>query len=77
MVVYLSEVRRRKLKDDHHWKDKDTGDQAQELQANKIYYDLPGEFFVLPFSKIENLHITYYHVEVEKDFRDSMKADGE
>ena len=50
--IYLTDVKRRFLRDDGK-EDRD--------------YTLPGKFFVIPFSKIANLHLTYYAVEIKPD----------
>jgi hypothetical protein len=58
--IYLSDVKRRFLKDD----------------KKDAYYKMPGEFFVLPFDTIVNLHITYYSVElsdmIDKDIEEQL-----
>lgn len=51
--LYLTDVKRRYLKDDH-----------REKPNEEKYYYMPGQFFVLPFNQVINLHITYYTVEV-------------
>jgi hypothetical protein len=50
--IYLTDVKRRFLKDD------------DDPNRN---YTLPGKFFIIPFSKILNLHLTYYAVENTKE----------
>lgn len=56
--IFLSDTRRRYLK-------KDNG-------AESDYYEMPGNLFVIPYSKIINLHITYYTVEVNEDLKQKM-----
>lgn len=49
--IYLKEVKRRYLKDD------------LVLNADERYYDMPGDFFVIPFKQVLNLHISYYSIK--------------
>lgn len=63
--ICLSKVRRRKLSDDPSSEAKID---SQNIQKN--YYTLPGDFFVLPFSQVKNLHITYYEVKVRNANQD-------
>lgn len=51
--LYLTDVKRRYLKNDE-----------KEKPGESKYYYMPGQFFVLPFQHVVNLHITYYIVEV-------------
>lgn len=51
--LYLTDVKRRYLKND----------EREKPGENKYYY-MPGQFFVLPFQHVINLHITYYTVEI-------------
>ena len=55
--IYLTNVKRRYLKDDR------TGD-ALDNETDERYYYLPGQFFIIPYTQIINLHITYYKIEV-------------
>lgn len=52
--LYLTDVKRRYLRDDH----------KQTPAIDQKYYFMPGQFFVLPFHQVINLHITYYTVVV-------------
>ncbi len=52
--LYLTDVKRRYLRNDEKEK---PGEESK-------YYYMPGQFFVLPFQHVINLHITYYTVEV-------------
>lgn len=55
--IYLTNVKRRYLKDDRLMNlDSDEYDER--------YYHLPGQFFIIPYTQIVNLHITYYKIEV-------------
>lgn len=55
--IYLTDVTRRKLADD---------------RKNEDPYELPGEFFVIPFNKISNLHINYYSVDLTDSLIDKI-----
>jgi hypothetical protein len=50
--IYLTKAKRRFLKQDGE---------------ENCHYEMPGEFFVIPFQQIKNLHITYYSVEPIRD----------
>ena len=47
--IYLSEVVRRYLGDDHNKK--------------RLEYEMPGNFMVFPFDKVLNMNLTYYQIE--------------
>ena len=57
--IIIRDVKRRFLKDDGK-------------QPNPYYY-LPGEFLTIESSKIENIHITYYTVEIDQALKDEIK----
>ena len=57
--IYLTNVKRRYLKDDK-------AGTAVTADADGRYYKLPGQFFIIPYSQVINLHITYYKIEVKK-----------
>jgi hypothetical protein len=70
--IYLSDVRRRKLKDDAGVDDDDTevteinikeNGTADTLEIDKRYYSMPGDYFVIPYSQIKNINIIYYNLE--------------
>jgi len=64
--LYLTEVKRRFLKDDIiHDADSLTDEPPLATPDNRYYY-LPGQFFIVPYSSIINLHITYYKVTVNE-----------
>jgi len=46
--IYLKEVKRRYLNQDN--------------QSDSAYYLMPGDFFVIPFSQVANLHLSYYRI---------------
>ncbi len=56
--IYLTNVKRRYLKDDK------LNQPVQAEDTDERYYYLPGQFFIIPYSQIVNLHITYYKIEV-------------
>lgn len=59
--IYLSEAKRRYLKDDN-------------LQSKpNTYYFLPGNLFVIPFEHIKNIHITYYSVRSRPQVQSQLK----
>lgn len=58
--IYLSEVKRRYLNDD------------ETVSKESSYYFLPGEFFIIPFNQIKNLHITYYAVETNQQIEQKV-----
>ena len=51
--IYLRDVKRRYLV-----KDKPDNDE-------NLYYQMPGEFFVISAQQIINIHITYYSVSID------------
>jgi hypothetical protein len=59
--IYLSNVYRRKLKDDLSNDEPNVGYLDRHLDSR--YYSMPGDLFVLTYDKIINLNITYYRVE--------------
>ena len=48
--LYLSDVKRRYLKDDHRPENDDP------------YYYMPGDFTIIPYREVMNLNITYYRI---------------
>jgi hypothetical protein len=58
--LYLTEVKRRYLKDDGAGKEDSS---AAAKSSDERYYTLPGQLFIIPFANIINLHITYYKLE--------------
>lgn len=57
--IHLSNVYRRKLKDDLSPELKSTDEKAFDAR----YYSMPGDIFVIPYSQIVNLNVTYYYTE--------------
>lgn len=62
--IYLSDTRRRYLKDDKP---------SFNIDDNR-YYNLPGEFFIIPYEQIINLHITYYKVELSPELENEIDS---
>lgn len=58
--IILRDVKRRFLKEDNH----NNGD---------VYYNLPGEFLTIESSKIENIHITYYSLQIGEELERQIK----
>lgn len=64
--IYLSEAKRRYLKDDHHDRSTDNADDGiSQMTSSNPYYFLPGNLFVVPFEQIKNIHITYYSAHAQ------------
>lgn len=62
--IYLTEVKRRSLKDDLIYNPDDDANNTATAPPDNRYYYLPGQFFIIPYNQIINLHITYYKVTV-------------
>jgi hypothetical protein len=58
--IYLSNVYRRKLKDDLGNDQPNVGYLERHLDSR--YYAMPGEILVLPYDKVINLNVTYYNL---------------
>lgn len=63
--IYLTEVKRRFLKDDVRADSEKALTNAEDLSPDNRYYYLPGQFFIIPYNQIINLHITYYKVTLK------------
>ena len=72
--IYLINVRRRKLSDDLETgqmaadatttENSDTADDnLPSTEIDKRYYYMPGDLFVIPYSQIRSLNVTYYKKE--------------
>jgi hypothetical protein len=75
--IYLTDVKRRFFKDDltkkaeHTIAEQPTG---QDEGANDSrYYYLPGRFFIISYSQIINLHVTYYKVTPNQELKEEIK----
>lgn len=71
--IYLSSVKRRFLKDDIIYGPGNPTEQKQDNTEDKRYYYLPGQFFIIPYNMIINLHITYYKFTITNDLREMIK----
>jgi hypothetical protein len=60
--LYLSQVYRRKLKDDLGY-----AEQAPVQQLDDRYYQMPGELFVIHYDKIINMNVTYHRFSAEEE----------
>jgi hypothetical protein len=58
--IYLSQVYRRKLKDDLAH-----ADQSNIQKLDERYYQMPGELFVIHYDKIVNMNVTYHRFSLE------------
>lgn len=71
--IYLTSVKRRFLKDDIIYDQEAQTDQKEENTEDKRYYYLPGQFFIIPYNIIINLHITYYKFTITSDLKEMIK----
>lgn len=62
--IYLTNVYRRKLKDDLQTDVPNPGFMARD--TDERYYRMPGYLIVIPYDRIINLNITYYIDELEQ-----------
>jgi hypothetical protein len=58
--IYLSQVHRRKFKDDL-----DPADQSNVQRLDERYYEMPGELFVIQYDKIVNMNVTYHRFSLD------------
>lgn len=70
--IYLTETKRRFLKDDLLNGNEGTEEQINMTDDHRYYY-LPGQFFIIPYNQIINMHITYYKVTLTHKLKDEMK----
>lgn len=63
--IYLTEVKRRFLKDDINVDSENTITNSEDPPPDNRYYYLPGQFFIIPYNQIINLHVTYYKVTLK------------
>jgi len=61
--IYLSDVSRKPLKNSLE------GEHQNGVGSN---YEMPGDFFVIPFDKIINLHIVYYKIAVTNEIANEI-----
>ena len=67
--IYLSQVYRRKLKDDLAH-----ADQSSTQQLDERYYQMPGELFVIQYDKILNMNVTYHRFSLEEVQKNESEA---
>lgn len=60
--IYLSQVHRRKLKDDLAH-----ADQSNVQKLDERYYQMPGELFVIHYDKIMNMNVTYHRFSLAEE----------
>lgn len=70
--IYLTSVKRRFLKDDII-NGPESKEQKQVNAEDKRYYYLPGQFFIIPYNLVINLHITYYKFTITNDLKNMIK----
>lgn len=58
--IYLSQVYRRKLKDDLAH-----AEQSDIQKLDERYYQMPGELFVIQYDRIVNMNVTYHRFSLE------------
>jgi len=66
--LYLSQVYRRKLKDDLAY-----SDQSNIQKLDERYYQMPGELFVIHYDKIINMNVTYHRFSLEEEKEDERE----
>jgi hypothetical protein len=66
--IYLSQVYRRKLKDDLA-----PSDQSNIQRLDERYYQMPGELFVIHYDKIINMNVTYHRFSLEEEAANERK----
>ncbi|RFM28006.1 hypothetical protein [Deminuibacter soli] len=62
--IYLSDVSRRYLRED---------EAPATGKPDNRYYDLPGEFFIIPYNLVLNMHITYYSLDLTPEKEQEIK----
>ena len=70
--IYLTSVKRRFLKDDVKSQDISL-EQKQKNEEDDRYYYLPGQFFIIPYNLVINLHITYYKITDTHKLKEMIK----
>jgi hypothetical protein len=69
--LYLSQVYRRKLKDDLEY-----AEQSPVQKLDERYYQMPGELFVIHYDKIMNMNVTYHRFSLEEELeKDEPEAE--
>ncbi len=70
--IYLTDVKRRFLKDDIIKAANASTEQKQTEEESRYYY-LPGQFFIIPYNLVINLHITYYKITGTNNLKEMIK----
>lgn len=71
--IYLTSVKRRFLKDDIITAPSESIEQKQKNNEDNRYYYLPGQFFIIPYNLVINLHITYYKIKDTHNLKEMIK----
>ncbi len=70
--IYLTDVKRRFFKDDITNKVESPADLDESANDSRYYY-LPGRFFIISYSQIINLHVTYYKVTPNQQLKEEIQ----
>ena len=65
--IYLTNTKRRFFKDDQVNATNPSAEGANVSDDDERYYYMPGEFFVIPYTQIINMNVTYYSVTVNPE----------
>ena len=75
--LYFKKVYRRKLGEDFKRESEDDAPTSKWLDER--YYEMPGEFFVIPYAQIKNMNVRYFYLleknNVEKEDPESTEAE--
>ena len=70
--IYLTDVKRRFFKDDLTHRAEQPAELDEATNDSRYYY-LPGRFFIISYSQIINLHVTYYKVTPNQKLKEEIK----
>ncbi len=70
--IYLTDVKRRFFKDDISNKVEQPSELDESANDSRYYY-LPGRFFIISYSQIINLHVTYYKVTPNQQLKEEIQ----
>ncbi len=70
--IYLTDVKRRFFKDDITNKVESPAELDESTNDSRYYY-LPGRFFIISYSQIINLHVTYYKVTPNQQLKEEIQ----
>ncbi len=70
--IYLTDVKRRFFKDDITNKVESPAELDESANDSRYYY-LPGRFFIISYSQIINLHVTYYKVTPNQQLKEEIQ----